>query len=121
MGSIAFAVYFWLMHHNYSYDAAQNYVLLLMVLLENVQALNSRSETRSIFRQSFFNNPLLLGGVILAQVIHISCMYIPWISDVLHLQPVSILEWSILLMIACLLLSLDEVYCFWKRNSNKKS
>ncbi|MCB2082064.1 MAG: HAD-IC family P-type ATPase, partial [Rickettsiales bacterium] len=121
MGSIAFGVYYWLLHHGYSIDTARNYVLLLMVLLENVQALNSRSETRSIFRQHFFSNPLLVWSIIIAQSTHIACMYIPGISDVLHIQPVSLTEWVVLLLIACTLLSLDEIFRFWqKRNTHHK-
>lgn len=118
MGGVAFISYFWLIKHGYDHEAAQNYILLLMVLLENVQALNSRSETRSIFRQKFFSNPLLVGGVILAQMIHISCMYIPGISDVLHLQPVSLQEWVVLLLVASTLFSIDEIFRLFK---NKKS
>ena len=115
MGSIAFTIYYWLLYYGYNVDAARNYTLLLMVLLENVQALNSRSETRSIFRLPFFSNKLLVGSIIIAQAIHISCMYIPGISDVLHLQPVSLSEWGILMLLACSLLSLDEIFCFWHK------
>lgn len=113
MGSIAFGVYYWLLHHGYHVDTARNYVLLLMVLLENVQALNSRSENRSIFRQHFFSNPMLIWSIIIAQSIHIACMYIPGISDILHIQPVSFTEWVALLLIACTLLSLDEIFRLW--------
>lgn len=113
MGSIAFGVYYWLLQHGYSIEAARNYVLLLMVLLENVQAFNGRSETRSIFRQRFFSNPLLVWSVIIAQSLHVACMYIPGISDILRIQPVSISEWAVLLLIACSLFSLDEIFRLW--------
>lgn len=110
MGGIAFAVYYWLTHHGYSLEAARNYTLMLMVLLENMQALNSRSETHSIFRQRFFGNPLLIGSVLFAQGLHIACMYIPGIRDILGIQPISLTEWGTLLLIACTLLSLDEIF-----------
>jgi len=109
MGLIAFTVFYWLIENGYSVIAAQNYVLMLMVLLENVQALNSRSEKRSIFKQRFFSNPLLIWSIIIAQSLHISCMYVPVISDILHLQPISFKEWSSLMIIACLLLCVDFI------------
>ncbi|MCB2082287.1 MAG: HAD-IC family P-type ATPase, partial [Rickettsiales bacterium] len=115
MGAVAFGLYYWLLRHGYSVDTARNYVLLLMVMLENVQALNSRSETRSIFRQRFFSNLLLVWSVILAQGIHIACMYIPGISHVLHLAPVTFMEWGVLLLISCSLLSLDELFRLWNK------
>lgn len=118
MGGIAFTVYYWLLELGYTVESARNYVLLLMVMLENMHALNSRSETRSIFKQKFFSNPLLIVSIIAAQFIHIICMYIPGISDVLHIQPVSLNEWLALLLVACSLLVADEILALCSRLHN---
>lgn len=47
---------------------------------------NILPKTRSVFRPRFFSNPLLVGSVIVAQGIHILSMYIPGISEVLHIS-----------------------------------
>ena len=104
IGSLAFVVFQWLLGQGYTLDEARNGTLLLMVLFENIHAFNSRSETRSVFRQNPLRNPLLLFGVILAQLIHIGAMYTPWISDVLRIQPISPQHWLELLAIALILL-----------------
>jgi Ca2+-transporting ATPase len=42
-------VFQWLLQAGFSVDEARNSTLLLMVLFENVNVFNSRSETRSAF------------------------------------------------------------------------
>jgi magnesium-transporting ATPase (P-type) len=84
--------------------------MLLMVLFENVHVLNSRSEGRSTFRQSLWRNPFLLFGTLAAQLLHIGAMYTPKLSDVLHIQPVSLTHWLTLLGLALTILVLMEMH-----------
>ncbi|WP_454856757.1 cation-translocating P-type ATPase [Rhizobium binxianense] len=115
MGLGGFAVFYWLLQNGYSDGAARNMLLLLFVLFENVQTCNSRSERQSLFKQGFRGNLPLLGGVLAAQAIHVLCMQLPGISDVLSLQPVSLLEWGLLLALASTLLAVSEVDKWWSR------
>lgn len=113
MGCIAFVVFYWQLQMGTDEESARNITLLLMVLFENVHVFNSRSETVSIFRQSFFGNPLLLFGMLTAQAIHILAMHMPGLSSVLMIKPVSMELWSQLLLIALLLIVVDELHKFW--------
>lgn len=106
----AFAVFKYQLSLGASDQSARNTTLLLMVLFENVHVLNSRSETRSIFRQYFFGNKFLLFGMLGAQSIHIAAMYTPIIRDTLQLQPVTFNLWLTLLGIALILIVLDECH-----------
>lgn len=110
MGVIAYAQFQYLILNGYSLDEARNIVLLLMVLFENVHVLNCRSERKSIFRMNHFHNPLLLYGTLTAQAIHIFAMYLPGISDVLKIQPVTFMQWFECLGVAALLLLFSELY-----------
>ena len=40
---------------------------------------------------------LLLGGTVIAQLVHIGAMYTPWLGDVLGAEPVSFAQWLTLL------------------------
>lgn len=113
MGCIAFAVFYWQISHGVEEDSARNITLLLMVLFENVHVFNSRSETLSIFRQKFFGNPLLLFGMLAAQSIHIAAMHIPGLNAVLMIEPVSLVLWGQLLLVALLLIVVDELHKLW--------
>ncbi|MCG8325022.1 MAG: HAD-IC family P-type ATPase [Thiotrichales bacterium] len=119
MGGLAFIV-FWTLHQmNTEIDAARNLTLMLMVLFGNFHALNSRSETRSLFQIRFFANPFLILAVPLAQLIHIGAMYTPGLSDVLALQPITLQQWGILLGVACSLVVVEELHKLWHRRKEK--
>lgn len=109
MGIVAFSVFYWMLSLGYGEDTARNITLLLMVLFENAHVFNSRSEKLSIFKIEHRRNLLLLLSVVFTQGIHISSLYIPFMQDLLHLEPVSIKEWSILLLIALGLVVVMEV------------
>jgi len=110
IGGLAFAVFTWLLARGVPEGEARNATLLLMVLFENVQAFNSRSETRSAFRHDPLRNKLLLFGTIAAQLVHIGAMYTPGLREVLGLQPVSPELWAGLLAIALAILVAMEVH-----------
>ena len=110
IGGLAFGAYQWLLAQGYEVEAARNGTLLLMVLFENVQAFNSRSESRSVFRHNPLRNKLLFFGTLAAQLVHIGAMYTPGLSDVLGVQPVSFEHWAELLALALVLLAAMELY-----------
>jgi len=122
MGLLAFTVFYWLLQHGWAVDAARNQTLLLMVLFENVHVFNCRSETQSAFGHSPLRNPILLVGTVAAQGIHIAAMYTPGLGDVLAVAPVTLEQWSALLLIALGLLGVMEIYkLLWRRRTTHAS
>jgi magnesium-transporting ATPase (P-type) len=109
MGIMAYLVFTYLLNTGVGIDQARNSTLLLMVLLENVNVFNSRSETRSAFRHNPMRNRLLLFGTLAAQLIHIGAMYTPGLSDILRVQPVTFDHWVNLLSLALTLLLIMEI------------
>jgi len=117
IGVVAFIAYSWLLQQGVPVEAARNETLLLMVLFENVQAFNSRSETLSVFGHSPLRNKLLLIGTLTAQAVHIGAMYTPGLNDILGIQPVSFEHWLELLGLALVLLIAMEAHKAWWRRS----
>ncbi|UCH53529.1 MAG: HAD-IC family P-type ATPase [Pseudomonadota bacterium] len=116
IGVLAFLAFQWMLAQGYTTEQARNGTLLLMVLFENVQAFNSRSETLSVFRHSPLRNKLLLFGTLAAQLVHIGAMYTPGLRDVLGVQPVSPERWTQLLAIAlAILIALELHKWYWRR------
>ncbi len=113
MGCLAFMVFKWQMDIGMTETGARNMTLLLMVLFENVHVLNSRSETVSMFRQSLVGNHFLVFAILGAQAIHIGAMYTPGLRDVLQVEPVTLQQWTQLLMIALTLIIVDELHKAW--------
>ena len=114
MGALAFTV-FWYQYSvaGASLETSRNIALLFLVMFENIQVFNSRSETESILKQPFFSNRLLLFGTLAAQLIHITAMYTPGLSDLLDLQPVSLNQWLLLMATALSLLLVMELHKWW--------
>lgn len=114
MGTLAFMV-FWYQYSvlQNSLEASRNIALLFLVMFENVQVFNSRSETTSITRQPFFNNRLLLAGTFAAQAIHIIALYTPGLSDLLDAAPVSLNQWLLLMATAMSMILMMELHKWW--------
>ena len=110
IGGLAFAAFHTALAQGYALEEARNATLLLMVLFENVQAFNSRSETLSVFSHNPLRNRLLLYGTLAAQCIHIAAMSAPGVQQVLSVQTVSPLLWLQLLALALLLLAAMEAH-----------
>lgn len=108
MGCLAFGLFKWQLDMGIAEFEARNMTLLLMVLFENVHVLNSRSEHQSITRQYFFGNKFLLFGMLAAQGVHIGAMYTPGLNSLLAISPVSFEQWSTLLLVALVLIVVDE-------------
>ncbi len=115
MGVLAFAVFQYLVDIGVGIDHARNLTLMQMVLFGNIHAFCSRSELRSVFSIRFFSNPFLMLAIPVAQVVHISAMYLPGISDVLVLEPITLREWLILAGISLLLLVCEELHKLYMR------
>ena len=109
MGGGGFVAFAALLHWGLAEAGARNLLLLLFVLFENFQTLNSRSERHSVFAQSLTSNPLLIGSIVGAQLLHIAATYVPWLADTLDLKPFGFLEWSLLVLAACPILVVSEI------------
>ncbi len=111
MGSVSFVLFHQALALGMSHAEAQNLTLLLLVLFENVHALNCRSERASLFSLPLRANPFLIWAVITAQGLHIAAMHMPVLNGVLGVQPVSVETWA---AVAALSLSLAVLMEIWK-------
>ncbi|MDJ0684557.1 MAG: HAD-IC family P-type ATPase [Alphaproteobacteria bacterium] len=110
MGTVGAAAYIWLLNQGVPVDEARNLILLLMVLFENAQALNARSERISVFRIPLTSNPFLILSVVGAHGLHIAALFTPGLSDVLRAQPVALVEWIVVAAIALSLIVVMDLF-----------
>jgi hypothetical protein len=115
MGVVGFAAFRWMLHAGWSEAAARNGLLLLMVLFENVQIGNCRSETRSALLLSPLRSPLLLCGAIGAFTVHVATMHLELGQRVLGTRPVTLKTWLVLAAIALSLLVVMECFKWIRR------
>jgi magnesium-transporting ATPase (P-type) len=120
MAGVGFSVFAGLIAAGVPVATARNELLLLMVLMQNVDAFNARSETRSVFRVPLANNPLLVLGVSAALSLHLLAMHVPLLQGVLDLEPITATQWVVLPAIALTLLvvmELQKLSWWWRRRS----
>lgn len=118
MGIVAFLLFSYLLESGWSEYSARNMLLLLMVLFENVHIFNCRSEVVSAFRLSPLRNPILMVGIVAAFSIHVAMLYLPWGNVLLSTEPVSVDQWSMLIMMSLTILVVMEMHklTWWLRN-----
>jgi len=89
-------------------------ILIALVLCEWLIALSVRSNSTSIFTNSFQCNPTLFWMMILVIAIQLGALYSP-ISRQLHLSPLTPEQWLIALAVALPVLCADEIWKFLHR------
>lgn len=94
MGALAFLAFWAGLRLGWSLERLRNGILLMMVLFENVQAGNSRSETIPVLRLSPLRNRLLLFGTLAALALHLGAMHLPGLATVLRVGPAGAPEWA---------------------------
>ena len=90
-----------------------------MILFQNMQVFNSRSESQSIFRQGFFKNPFLFVSIVVVTLIHIVASYVPVFDLFLKIDPLSLKELSMIIPTSLLIIAIMELEKMI-RNSIKK-
>jgi P-type Ca2+ transporter type 2C len=110
MSLLGFAWFAVLMHAGTPVPHARNELLLLMVLMQNVDAFNARSETRSVLRIPLAGNPLLAAGVVAALLLHVAAMYLAPLQRTLGVAPLTSAEWMLMPLAALSLLVVMELH-----------
>lgn len=122
MGFVAFGAFWWMLRAGWSEDTSRNALLLLMVLFENVHIGNCRSETKSALRLSPLRSPILLGGALIAMLIHLSTMFVPLGQEILHVEPVSLTTFASLWALALTVFVAMEIHkCTWAMREQRKA
>jgi len=104
---------FWIWMHflpQMGLDGARNMVLMFLVLAQNFQVINSKSETKSVFRMKFFENPLLIGVIVMTQSIHLASMNIPFMQNLLRLNSIAFWPWLNTMLLAASVIPVMEVF-----------
>lgn len=122
MGFVGFGASWWMLHTGWTEVAARNGLLMLMVLFENVHIGNCRSETKSALQLSPFRSPILLGGVVVALLIHLGTMFVPLGQRVLQVEPLSLTTLASLWALALSIFVVMEMHKWvWAMRGRRRS
>jgi magnesium-transporting ATPase (P-type) len=121
-GGVCLEAFWWMVHVGWAIEEARNALLLLMVLFENVEVGNARSETRSALGISPLRNGLLLSSVVAAMALHLVAMHFAPLQHVLGTAPVDARTWITLGLLSLLLHVATEVHklSWWLRARRRR-
>lgn len=121
MGGIVFGLWYYLLNYTSTTEEhARDLVLLLMVFMQNFHVFNTRSERKSAFQIPLSSNYFLIIAVVAAQGVHILCMHIPFMQEILRIQPITFQEWSMILLLAIPILLVVELFKYVLRRFSKE-
>jgi Ca2+-transporting ATPase len=103
-----------------SLERARTVAVTTMVFFQFFQAWNSRSESASIFRISFFSNPWIVYGLIASILAQLASIYLPALQWVLKTEPLTWLEWMKIAAMSLTVILLVEMDKFIRRKQNQR-
>lgn len=106
----------------FSYDiiVARSLVMALMVFLQNVHAINCKSEKHSIFKVDFKSNWFFLVSVFGSIGLQVLFMEVDALSHLLDLTTVPYFEVAILFAVSLIVVVVSEIYKIFVRRKDKK-
>ncbi len=121
IGIVVVSAYFWMLHRydwswgmelsneSLTYLKASTAAFALLVLIQMVNAFNSRSLQHSIFKLGVFSNRWLLGAIAISIFTVIAFVELPFFQKFLHTTSLSLVEWLGLAALAFSILILEEI------------
>jgi Ca2+-transporting ATPase len=108
--------------HLHDPEKARTLALTSLIVLQWFNALNCRSEEKSIFHMNFFSNKFLTGTLVWVLVLHAFALYTPFMNRLLHIEPLSIRDILTIVAFALLVIFAEETRKWFarrKRGSEK--
>ncbi len=101
-------------------ERARTAALTTMVFFQFYQALNSRSETQSVFSMNPLKNPFLFVSMVAAFFAHMAVLYVPPMQFIFRTEPLSATVWVQILLITTTVLGAVEMDKWIRRRKQPK-
>jgi len=93
----------------HGYVKALTVSLTVLTVYQWYNIFNVRSNSQSMFKQNIFSNLYLVGGLILAILLHLFAVYTPFMQKILHTTALNITDWIIIITVALSIVLVEEV------------
>ncbi|MBW8382857.1 MAG: cation-translocating P-type ATPase, partial [Youngiibacter sp.] len=87
-------------------------VFTTLITAELLRAFSSRSQDYTLFKIGFFTNKSMNKAVFVSMALTIVVLYVPFLSNILNVVPLSLTDWEIVLMFAFIPLVAGELFKF---------
>lgn len=100
---------------------ARTLALTALIVFQWLNALNCRSESRSVFRLNPFSNRYLAATLLWVIVLHSFAVYTPFMNKVLRIEPLAFRDWALIFGTALFVLVAEEIRKWFFRRREKLS
>ena len=91
-------------------NVARGYVMILMIIIQNLHAFNCRSEDKSISEINFFSNKVFLIGILGSIILGILVMEVDTLAVLLKTTSIPLKDFTLLFALGLLILLIMEIY-----------
>jgi len=121
IGAITVGAYFWSLFSqgwqwgmsldadSIMYIKSSTFAFAILVLIQMVNAYNSRSDRRSVFQVGFFNNLWLMGAICISLLVVYLLVEVPFFNEWFHTAPLEWYEWFVIIGASFGILLVEEV------------
>ncbi len=117
IGVLTLAAYF-IGQHVYNHDVAMTMAFCTLSFVQLFHAFNVRSHDKSIFTIGIFSNIYVVGAFIIAGLMQVAVVALPFINKLFKVSPLSLEQWLITLGLAFAIIPIVEVVKLVKRIKN---
>ncbi len=103
-------LYRWDLSATGSETHARTMALTTMVMFQMYQAANMRLETRSLLQIPPLSNPYLFAAIAASLAIHLSALYIGVTQTLLRVEPIDLMTWARIILVAATILITVEIH-----------
>ena len=90
-------------------ERARTVAFCLLVTFQWFNALNARSEERSLFQLGWLGNRWLLGGIAVAILLQAAVVYMPVLSRLFYTVPLGLGDWGVVALVGGSVLAAEEI------------
>ena len=113
--AIVFGVWKYLMDKGTDLTYARSIIMMLMVFIQNINVLNCRSEKRTVFKESFKDNPLVIFVIIGSFLLQLILAEIPITAKFLNVTPISYGLVAQIFLLSLTIIVVFEIYKIFYR------
>ncbi len=100
---------------NMSLRTCRTLALGTLIMSQLIHVFECRSEKHSIFQIKFFSNMYLVWAVAISVTMLVSVIYIPFLRNVFHTDPLNLFQWAIIMFFSCFIAGINSFYLYFNK------
>jgi Ca2+-transporting ATPase len=97
-------------------EKARTVAFTVMAFFQLWNVFNMRSLKESVFKLGIFSNKFVVFSLLIATVVQIAVIHVPFLAAAFRFEPLGIIEWLFIIFVTSSALWLGELYKFFKKN-----